>query len=173
VYQSVALQVSLLLMAVVIALFAWVASRAGERADYAPIQRTAARMRGAIFWGLAILFVPIIVYSLGDLPYATNAGGQAQVVKVVGHQWRWEIEPAQVRARRPVEFRVTAADVNHGFAIYDPQLRLVTQTQAMPGYTNVLRHVFDRPGNYKVLCLEYCGLAHHGMVAEITVTSPD
>jgi len=45
----------------------------------------------------------------------------------------------------------------------------VAQTQAMPGYTNVLRHTFKDPGNYKILCLEYCGLVHHGMMSELTV----
>jgi cytochrome c oxidase subunit 2 len=45
----------------------------------------------------------------------------------------------------------------------------VAQTQSMPGYTNVLRHTFDEPGTYKILCLEYCGLGHHEMSAEINV----
>jgi cytochrome c oxidase subunit 2 len=71
----------------------------------------------------------------------------------------------------PVEFRVTSADVNHGFAIYGPDDRIVTQTQAMPGFTNRLVHTFAAPGRYRVLCLEYCGLAHHGMLAEFEVVA--
>ena len=39
----------------------------------------------------------------------------------------------------------------------------------MPGYTNVLRRTFAQPGKYRVLCLEYCGLVHHNMIAEIDV----
>jgi cytochrome c oxidase subunit II len=74
---------------------------------------------------------------------------------------------------KAVEFHVTGSDVNHGFGIYDPQLRLVAQTQAMPGYTNVLRHTFTKPGSYKILCLEYCGLAHHTMMAEFNVRASD
>ena len=30
--------------------------------------------------------------------------------------------------------------------------------------------VFERPGVYEVLCLEYCGVLHHGMVGAFTVT---
>jgi cytochrome c oxidase subunit 2 len=69
-----------------------------------------------------------------------------------------------------VEFVVTSVDVTHGFALYDPQKRIVAQIQAMPGFVNKVRHRFDSPGKYEVLCLEFCGLAHHGMVAEIHVT---
>jgi cytochrome c oxidase subunit II len=68
-----------------------------------------------------------------------------------------------------VEFHVTSADINHGFALYDPEMHLVAQTQAMPGYTNKLNYTFSRAGTYKVLCLEYCGIAHHNMIAEIKV----
>jgi cytochrome c oxidase subunit II len=91
------------------------------------------------------------------------------VVNAVGHQWYWQIEPERVKAGTPVEFRVSAEDVTHGFALYDADLKLVTQTQAMPGYTNVLTHVFEKPGKYRVLCLEYCGVSHHGMMAELIV----
>ena len=69
-----------------------------------------------------------------------------------------------------MQFRVSSADINHGFALYDPEMRLVAQTQAMPGYTNTLNYTFDRAGTYKVLCLEYCGIAHHNMVSEIKVS---
>ena len=80
------------------------------------------------------------------------------------------MSPAQVRASAPVEFQVTSADVNHGFAIYDEELRLVAQVQAMPGYLNRLRYSFPKAGKYVILCLEYCGRAHHMMKAELEVT---
>jgi cytochrome c oxidase subunit 2 len=59
--------------------------------------------------------------------------------------------------------------VNHSFALYDEQRQMLTQIQAMPGFVNKVRHRFTAPGNYQILCLEYCGLAHHGMVAAFTV----
>ena len=72
---------------------------------------------------------------------------------------------------QPVEIRVTGADVNHGFGLFDANDRLITQTQAMPGFTNVIRHTFNSPGTYRVLCLEYCGLGHHTMFSKLVVTS--
>ncbi|MGH8337220.1 MAG: cytochrome oxidase, partial [Gammaproteobacteria bacterium] len=74
-----------------------------------------------------------------------------------------------VQADSPVEFRVTSSDVNHGFAIYAPDGRIVTQVQAMPGFTNKLVYTFTQPGTYRVMCLEYCGVAHAVMTSEITV----
>ena len=72
-----------------------------------------------------------------------------------------------------MQFNVTSLDVNHGFAIYDPNDRIVTQAQAMPGFTNRLLYTFKEPGKYRVMCLEYCGLAHHAMVAEFEVVAAD
>ena len=170
-YQSLAWQLSVALVLVLLAVFAYVAWNAGEKSDDAAIQRTSSRLRTAVFWALVIVFIPVIGYTLSELPYSAPAGraGSPQVIKAVAHQWRWELSGTGAVVGQPVEFHVTAADVNHGFGLYDPDLKLVTQTQAMPGYVNVLHYTFTRPGTYKVLCLEYCGLGHHGMMAEITV----
>ena len=59
--------------------------------------------------------------------------------------------------------------MNHGLGIYDPDLQLVVQVQAMPRYTNTVVHTFDRPGTYQILCMEFCGIAHHEMVYEFDV----
>lgn len=170
--QSAAWQVTLVLVAVLLGVFAYVAARAHDKADDARLPQTTARIRTVLFWGLVVAFVPIVGYTLTRLPYSPPAAeaGPPQVIRAVGQQWRWELSATEVEVGKPVAFHVTARDVNHGFGLYDPDLRLVAQTQAMPGYTNILHHTFTRPGKYKVLCLEYCGLAHHGMMAEIVVT---
>ena len=91
--------------------------------------------------------------------------------------WSWQIQraggppgaPLVLPSGKVIDFDVTGGDVNHGFGVYDPQGRLLGQTQAMPGYHNHLRMVFDVPGRYHVLCLEFCGIAHHVMLSEFTV----
>jgi cytochrome c oxidase subunit 2 len=168
--QSIAWQVSTVLILALLLVFWYVAVNAGEKREAAG--NTLLRWRGPVFWILVVAFVPIIGYTLIGLPYSPprDRVGEPTIVAVRGQQWRWDIEPGTVPVRRPVEFHVTSADVNHGFAIYDADLKLVAQTQAMPGYTNLLHVNFSRPGTYRVLCLEYCGLAHHKMMAEITVT---
>lgn len=69
----------------------------------------------------------------------------------------------------PVVFHATSDDVSHGFGVYDPNGRLLFQTQAMPGWVNKVVWSFAEPGTYTIRCLEYCGLVHHGMIGEITV----
>ncbi|HUX30252.1 MAG TPA: cytochrome C oxidase subunit II [Thiobacillus sp.] len=154
--------------------FAFVAINSGTREeDYAPLQKRAYRLRTRLFWALVLVFGPVMIYTLVDLPYdAGRAGSEAgavQVVEATGYQWRWELSRDHVAKDQPVEFRVTSADVNHGFGIYGPDMHLVAQTQAMPGYTNVVRYTFSKEGTYRILCLEYCGVAHHNMMAEFKV----
>jgi hypothetical protein len=53
--------------------------------------------------------------------------------------------------------------VNLGFAIYDPDFEIVAQTQAMPGYINVLRYTFTEPGTYpayiaQTIASRFCAL---------------
>lgn len=121
----------------------------------------------------------------GSVPYFNPHPDFATplVVKVTGSQWVWAFQMVKGPNRgaksfnslklpysEPAEFQVTASDVNHSFAIYDVAGTLLTQTQAMPGYVNKLYFRFPKPGIYHVLCLEYCGVGHSVMHAEIEVT---
>jgi cytochrome c oxidase subunit II len=174
--QQLAWLLSLALMALVAMGFTFVALKSGRRADdYTPLQARAYRIRTKLFWALVLVLGPTMIYSLLDLPYGAShahakaSGVQALVVEAKGYQWRWELSHNRVPIGQTVEFHVTSADINHGFALYDPEMHLVAQTQAMPGYTNTLNYTFSRAGTYKALCLEYCGIAHHNMIAEIKV----
>ncbi len=169
--------VSLTLMGLILAVFLFVFSQSHVREiDYTPLQKRAYRLRARLFWALVVTLGPAMVYNLIDLPYgAARANARVdnvQTIDAVGYQWRWELSRNEVTVGEPVVFRVTSADVNHGFGIYDTNLKLVAQAQAMPGYTNTLHHTFDTEGTYRVLCMEYCGIVHHNMIAEIKVVRP-
>ena len=176
--QDVVWSASIVLMAAAAGVFIWVADSADRRvADYGPLTAAAYRLRPWLFLIVALIMVGANWRSLGGLPYRSVARANAaavtpQRVEAIGEQWDWRISPTTVVAGRPVDFHVTTRDVNHGFAIYDSALQIVGQTQAMPGFDNVLRLTFERPGTYRVLCLEYCGLMHHVMASEITVVPP-
>jgi cytochrome c oxidase subunit II len=169
--QRIAVFLSALLGTLLLVVFGAVARSAGSTGSAEGSAVAAARWRRAVLWGLVVVFVPVIGYSLTKLPYSSGSQPAAVVVQATGHQWAWELAPATVPAGRMVEIRVTGADVNHGFGLYDTHNRLVTQTQAMPGYTNVIRYTFTEPGTYRVRCLEYCGLGHHTMMAPLIVTA--
>ena len=176
VIQDVVWTVSIVLMGILAAVFAWVAAGADMALEnYPPVIASAYRMRSWLFVLAVVVLIGANWRTLGELPYvsrlAPSTGATAQHVDVVSEQWSWTIKPNAFKVGETAEFHVTSKDVNHDFAIYDPGMRVVAQTQAMPGYTNVLRYTFTEPGTYQILCLEYCGLAHHEMKSEIDVTS--
>jgi cytochrome c oxidase subunit II len=164
---------SLVGIALVASAFGLVALRASAIGDPSRIQSSVARLRRRLAWMLGIAFVPITAVSLWAAPLRNDprARDGERTVEVIGRQWFWEISELRLPAGESIAFHVTSGDVNHGFAIYDEDLRLIAQTQAMPGYVNVLRVRFPKPGTYRVLCLEYCGLVHHGMAATLEVAA--
>ena len=129
------------------------------------------RLQGGIFGALLLVFFVGSWATLRNYPIPSQHGAidAQQVVNVVGRMWSWQIDPATVQVNQSVEFRVTSVDVNHGFAIYAPDGRIVTQTQAMPGYINKVLYTFTKPGTYTVQCLEYCGIGHVPMASSIQV----
>ncbi len=173
--QDVVWSVSIILMGCLALVFIWVATGASVAiANYGPVIDTAYRARVWLF-GLALAVLIGTNYkTVGELPYINTLpklpAAAVQPTQVVAEQWLWTITPSTFKVGQTAEFYVTSKDVNHGFALYDPDFRIVAETQAMPGYTNVLRYTFTEPGTYQVLCLEYCGVAHHVMKAEIKVT---
>jgi cytochrome c oxidase subunit 2 len=171
--QNLAWTLSLILMAVVAAVFLWVvagASRAGG--DAGAMAGSAFRWRDRLFWVAIVAGIALSFATLWEWPIAGHAAAAPKpdvVIRATAHQFRWELDRATVRAGQLVEFELTSSDVNHGFAIYKDKRHMVAQAQAMPGYVNKLQVRFTEPGDYEVLCLEYCGIAHHNMRTVIRV----
>ena len=149
-------------------------------------QPAGARLRAPFFLALVSALAIAFGLSVPRLPYAAEADTPDRVVHVAGKQFafalseapittvdEWEksaaTEEVKVARGALVEFRVTSLDVNHGFSLYSPSGKLMAQTQAMPGYVNRLRVRFKKPGQYTVLCLEYCGMSHHVMRGVVDV----
>lgn len=75
--------------------------------------------------------------------------------------------PAEVRvpAGRHVRFRLTSADVTHGFLIAGTN----ANTMLLPGYISQFTTVFKKPGDYLIVCHEFCGNGHHVMSGRLIV----
>lgn len=138
------------------------------------------------FWFLLILFVILSIFATVTIPkspyYLFADETPTKVIHVAARQFQFVLSEKAIDSQTPsgednielslnelIEFRVTSLDVNHGFAIYNESNRLITQVQAMPGYVNRLRYKFTEPGEYDILCLEYCGMAHQVMRASFVV----
>ena len=174
--QESVLILSLVLMAVIAGVFIFIASSAKDQTesqDYSDIQRKAYSFRAKLFWFFAVLGVVIAFSTTQTLPYAATRGATSDTdieINVVGKQWYWQMDQHQAKQGDTVVFNLSSGDVNHGFGIYDSDLRLLAQTQAMPGYNNKLRFTFEKAGKYQLMCMEYCGLAHHAMISPFTIT---
>lgn len=175
--QDVVWTIALVGMGLVALGFVHVIVQAGKPADAAATRKSAHSAHVLQAWLFVVLFVGFVAGSWATLrhfPIPPQQGtlDAQQVVDVVGRQWSWQMKPDTVRAGSVVEFRVTSDDVNHGFALYAPDGRIVAQTQAMPDFTNKLLYTFRQPGTYTVQCLEYCGLAHGPMKTTIQAVAP-
>ncbi len=182
--QSMALAVFALVSIIIITVFGFV----GKSTDKPRVvdMKSAYRLRRILFISGSAALLSLLAITLPVTPYVVNAEPKAEIIYTTARQFSFTYsrEPVtsleelrfveglrvlEVSADALVEFRVTSLDTNHGFAVYDPNGAIVAQTQAMPGYFNRLRIHFDKPGFYAVLCLEYCGVAHHVMRSGIIV----
>jgi cytochrome c oxidase subunit 2 len=87
------------------------------------------------------------------------------VASVVASTFSFAPDPIEVPVGRRVTFRVTSADVLHGFQIIGTN----ANAMAVPGYVSQFSVTFDRPGEYVLACNEYCGVFHHAMVGKVIV----
>ncbi len=69
--------------------------------------------------------------------------------------------PAETR----VTFRWVSMDVLHG--VHMPMTNM--STMIVPGYVSQIESSFPRPGEYPMLCNEYCGLGHDHMWSKALV----
>jgi len=171
--QTVAWVVSLFFMLLIAVVFVFVAIKSKEKQDYEPIKKKWYKAR--TFYGVTLVVVMLVItiYTLRELPYnqpVYSAGVEPTIVDVEALQFGWKMSKTEFKVGEPIEFHVTSSDVNHGFGIYDQDMNMLAQTQAMPEYTNKVYITFNKPGTYEILCLEYCGLAHHLMIGTIEVT---
>lgn len=70
-----------------------------------------------------------------------------------------------VPAGARVTFYVTSTDVVHGFFVPHTDINMMV----VPGWVNTQTHVFRTPGEYLLLCHEYCGIGHQNMFGKIEV----
>lgn len=98
-------------------------------------------------------------------PGVTVAEDGSQQVVAVGLMFAFVPFEITVTAGRPVTFRMTSPDVIHGFQIVGTN----ANTMVIPGYVSQFTVTFDTPGEYLIVCNEYCGIGHHLMQGRLIV----
>jgi cytochrome c oxidase subunit II len=87
------------------------------------------------------------------------------IVRAIGQQFSFTPECILLPTDTPITFRVTSADVVHGFLITGTAINLML----VPGYVSSIPARFDTPGDRHMPCHEFCGLGHEGMWGRIKV----
>jgi cytochrome c oxidase subunit II len=71
----------------------------------------------------------------------------------------------EVPAGADVTFVVTSRDVIHGFKVVGTPVNMMV----VPGQISKMTVHFDKPGEYLIVCHEYCGGGHHAMFGKVIV----
>jgi cytochrome c oxidase subunit 2 len=79
----------------------------------------------------------------------------------------WSFAPGEIRvpAGSTVRFVATSRDVVHGLFVPYHNINVML----LPGQVARAQARFDTPGEYPLICHEYCGIAHHTMAGRIVV----
>ena len=178
---------ALVYAAVVVALI-WAVVRRRERGgaplpypDHAQERRLNHVIGGATALTVLLLVVLIVASFVADRSLADLSAQPNFEVKVIGHQWWWEVNYQDLNPSHsfttaneihvpvgvPVKVTLTSPDVIHSFWV--PSLN--GKTDLIPGRENVTTIQADRPGTYRGQCAEYCGLQHAHM-ALLVVAEP-
>jgi cytochrome c oxidase subunit 2 len=105
----------------------------------------------------------------------------AQSLRVVGHQWWWEYEYADstsgliaanelhVPVGIPLQIGLESVDVIH--SLHVPQFGWMRDL--VPGKTNQMSILIDRPGTFAGTCNQYCGMQHAWMRIVVVAETAD
>ena len=133
-----------------------------------------------------LVVVVLVVATLRTTAAIQNAPLPADSlqVRVVGHQWWWEIQypglgivtanelhvPVSARdRRRPTAIHLESADVIHSFWV--PQM--AGKTDLIPSRTNRMWLEPYQTGTFLGNCAEYCGTQHAKMMLRVVVDTPE
>ena len=92
-------------------------------------------------------------------------GDNEYEIAIVAEMFSFQPGDLEIPAGATVHFTLASPDVTHGFKITDTNVNVMV----VPGHISEVSHTFDQPGEYLILCNEYCGLGHEYMANTITV----
>lgn len=135
---------------------------------------------GITMSSVVILLLLVAAFILGERLIARPLADPPIQVQANGRMWVWEfsypemdgqpltLDVLHIPAGQPVDVVVTSSDVIHSF--WSP--RLAGKIDAVPGHENVVRLTADRPGTYRGVCAEFCGVGHTDMHFSVIAHPP-
>ncbi|RJX49904.1 cytochrome c oxidase subunit II [Halonotius pteroides] len=102
-------------------------------------------------------------------PRVEQVGDNEYEAYVIAQQYIFNPDPIRVPANSTVTFFITSPDVIHGFEIVGTN----ANTMVIPGQVAKITVNFNDPGEYGIVCHEYCGSGHHTMEGSVVVQPED
>lgn len=102
-------------------------------------------------------------------PRVEQVGENEYEAYIVAVQFAYFPGTIEVPEGSTVTFHVTSEDVIHSFSIVGTN----ANTMVIPGEVATLTVEADEPGEYGIICNEYCGAGHHDMEALFVVQPED
>ncbi|MFW6093687.1 MAG: cytochrome C oxidase subunit II [Pseudomonadota bacterium] len=90
------------------------------------------------------------------------------VVRLVAVRYAFVPREVTIPADTRITWRLASADVTHGFHVPGTNL----DSMVVPGYVSEIHGMIREPGDYAMLCNEYCGVGHQSMWTRITAVPP-
>lgn len=100
-----------------------------------------------------------------DNPGVHQTGPNRYDVVIVGQAWSFNPTEIRVPVGAHVNFISTSIDVLHGFNVEGTRVNLML----IPGQVSRQEYTFERPGEYLLICHEFCGIGHHFMAGKVVV----
>lgn len=145
--------------------------------------REATQIEGSMIleigWSVIPLGIFMVIFVWGAVLFfqlRTPPRDSAEIY-VVGKQWMWklehmegisEVDELHVPVDRDIKLIMTSQDVIHSFFI--PEFRI--KQDVLPGRYTTLWFRATQVGTYHLLCTQYCGTNHSGMIGTVYVMKP-
>jgi cytochrome c oxidase subunit 2 len=145
--------------------------------------REATQIEGSLIleiaWSVIPLGIFLVIFVWGAVLFfqlRTPPRDSAEIY-VVGKQWMWKLEHMEgareinelhVPVDRDIKLIMTSQDVIHSFFV--PEFRV--KQDVLPGRYTTLWFRATKVGAYHLLCTQYCGTQHSGMIGTVYVMNP-
>ena len=100
-----------------------------------------------------------------DNPGIFEVGADEYEVVMTLEAFRFNPNEIEIPAGSEVHFTMTSKDVVHGIQVIGTNINAMVT----PGHVQRISQKFDTPGEYLVICNEYCGVGHQMMAMTIVV----